>query len=110
MIALTLSFELSPSLDLVSLSLSQSHNSFSFFPCLILVKILPQSLVFLTFFETPMRKQILLAIASLHTHLVPLELKLSLIDSFCLHEPSKVNCNLYPPVSWLSLHCGPMHS
>ena len=32
----------------LSLSLSQSHNLFSFFPCLILVKILPQLLVFLT--------------------------------------------------------------
>ena len=32
----------------LSLSLSQSHNSFSFFPCLILVKILSRSLVFLT--------------------------------------------------------------
>ena len=55
MISFTLSFELSPSLDLVSLSLSQSHNSFSSFPCLILIKILPRLLVFLTDF--PMSSQ-----------------------------------------------------
>ena len=36
-------------LDLVFLSLYQSHNSSSFIPCLILIKILPQSLVLLTY-------------------------------------------------------------
>ena len=49
-------------------------------------------------------------IASLHTCLIPLELKISLTDSFCLCGPSKVHCNLYLPVSWLSLRRGPTHS
>ena len=49
-------------------------------------------------------------IASLHTCLIPLELKISLTDSFCLCGPSKVHCNLYLPVSWLSLRHGPTHS
>ena len=114
MISLALSFKLSPSLDLVSLSFSQSYNSFTFFPCLILVKILPQSLVFLM--DLPVSSHFFLKlqwengfssqIASLHTCLIPLELKISLTDSFCLCGPSKVHCNPYLPVSWLSLHRG----
>ena len=98
-------------------SLFQSHNFF--FPCLILVKILPQSSVLLMdisisshFFETSARKQIFLThhdyLTSFHTHHVPLGLKRHLIGFPCLHGPSKVHCNPHLPVSagWTFIMAG----